>query len=77
MPDYIVKHGGVWAGGKLVPTGGVVTLSAEDRQRIDPDGTLLASGDDVKAEAAKKKSEAADLAKKAAELEAKSKGGAK
>lgn len=70
MPDYIVKHGGIWSGGKLVPTGGTVTLDEDDRKYIDPHGEFLISAAEAKAEAEAKKKEAAELAKKAAELEA-------
>lgn len=60
--NYLIKHGGVWANGKLIPTGGNVELSDEDRELIDPNHTDLQSGAEADTEASKLSVDA-DLAK--------------
>lgn len=64
---FLIKHGGVWKDGKLVPTGGRVDLEPADRELIDPNHTDLESAEeaeiasqklDVEASLARRKSQA-------------------
>ncbi len=82
MPSFIVKRGGIWAGGKLHTEGAVVELSEKDRDVIDPNHDTLQSAKDAKLEAEKLAAESKAAAEKAKQLAEtkdaeKSKGGAK
>lgn len=74
MPSFLIKRGGIWAGGKLLTEGDTVELSEKDRDIIDPEHTTLQSAKDAKHEAEKLAAEskaAAEKAKQLAEAESK------